>query len=133
MLARALRQRFKECCCGARYITEHDFARMALVGVTHVRLALGWWAFAANPLPAEPGLISDPCYPDKLFVTVPAGFIEGLLKLGARYGVGFLLDLHAMPCGSSDGTYNGVYPSDPTFFSNTSARALGLEVRHSRM
>jgi hypothetical protein len=31
-----------------------------------------------------------------------------------------------MPCGSSDGTYNGVYPSEPIFFSNSSAQHLGL-------
>ena len=41
--------------------------------------------------------------------------------------------MHAMPCGSSDGTYNGVFPADPVFFSNTSAQALGLSVVRNMM
>ena len=36
-----------------------------------------------------------------------------------------MVDLHAMPCGASDGTYNGVYPADPIFFTNDTATELG--------
>jgi hypothetical protein len=42
--------------------------------------------------------------------------------------VQFLFDLHAMPCGASDGTYNGVYPEDPIFFQNSTATTKGLTV-----
>ena len=110
------------------YITEYDFAQMASVGVEHVRLAVGWWVFASNPLPARAGLLPDPCYPDLQFVTVSAGMLETILKQGQRHGVKFLIDMHAMPCGSSDGTYNGVFPRNPQFFSNTTAKAIGLGV-----
>jgi hypothetical protein len=89
------------------FITEYDFAMMAAQGITHVRLPIGWWTFASMPLPQQAGLLADPCYPDKQFVTVPDGALTTLLAQAARNGVGILVDLHAMPCGSSDGTYNG--------------------------
>jgi hypothetical protein len=48
--------------------------------------------------------------------------LETILRQGQRSGVKFLVDMHAMPCGSSDGTYNGVFPANPHFFSNSSAQ-----------
>jgi len=111
------------------YYTEYDFAAMARAGIGHARLALGWWAFAADPdTVTAPALIGDPCHPEKRFVAPPGSFLRGLLAQAGRHNVSLLVDLHAMPCGSSDGTYNGVFPADPTFFGNASARARGLGV-----
>ena len=88
------------------YITEHDFIRMSAVGIKYVRLAVGWWVFDSDPATVtQPTLINDPCYPSKRFVTVPGAFLTTLLEQGQRSGVSFLMDMHAMPCGSSDGTY----------------------------
>ena len=115
------------------FITEADFELMAAHGIQHVRLPIGWWTFTTSTLPAEPALISDPCYPNKQFVTVAAPMLESLLAQGMRHGISFLIDMHAMPCGSSDGTYNGVFPEDPVFFSNSSARAMGLGVIRNMM
>ena len=115
------------------YITEYDFAQMASAGIQHVRLPVGWWAFASSPLPAESTLLPDPCYPEQQFVTVSSGMLETLLRTGQRHSVKFLVDMHAMPCGSSDGTYNGIFPANPQFFSNASARALGLDVVRNMM
>jgi len=87
------------------YITEFDFQAMAAAGLNVVRLPVGWWTFAQFPLPTQPGLVSDPCYPAKKFVTASGSWLDTLLAQGARYNISFLVDVHAMPCGSSDGTY----------------------------
>ena len=84
---------------------------MSAAGIKYVRLALGWWVFASDPNSiTTPTIIPDVCYPTtKRFVTVPGPFLTTLLRQGQRSNVSFLLDMHAMPCGASDGTYNGVY------------------------
>lgn len=111
------------------YITEYDFAHMAANGVKYARLAFGWWVFASNPAEVETTtLIPDPCYPELRFATVPGSFLTALMEQAGRHNVSILFDLHAMPCGSSDGTYNGVFPNDPIFFTDTGASKLGLEV-----
>jgi hypothetical protein len=114
------------------FLTDYDFTAMAAAGIDHVRLPIGWWAFATPPGAAS-RLISDPCYPEKKFVTVSAPMLESLLRQGQKAGLKFLIDMHAMPCGASDGTYNGVFPADPIFFSNSSAQALGLTVIKNMM
>lgn len=93
-------------------ITEYDFKLLNANSITSVRLPIGWWTFAELPVPETAGLIADPCYPSKQFVTVPGPMLETLLATGAKYNVSFLIDMHAMPCGSSDGTYNGIFPSE---------------------
>lgn len=109
------------------YITEYDFQDMAANGVEYARLAFGWWAFASNPSSVETTtLIPDPCYPELKFATVPGSFLTSLMEQAGRHNIKILFDLHAMPCGSSDGTYNGIYPNKPVFYSNASQ--LGLDV-----
>ena len=54
-------------------------------------------------------VISDPCYATKKFVTLSTTAWDGLLDRFAKHGIRMLIDLHAMPCGSSDASYNGVY------------------------
>ena len=109
------------------YIKDDDFDAMVANGIRYVRLPIGWWTFA-DPPQVESRIIPDLCYPDKRFVTIPSGMLLRLLRMGQRVGIRFLVDLHAMPCGSSDGTYNGVYPADPIFFTDPNARELGLRV-----
>ena len=50
-----------------------------------------------------------------MLAETPLPAIGTVLRLARaqRNGVKFLIDMHAMPCGSSDGTYNGVFPADP--------------------
>eukprot|EP01065_Artemidia_motanka_P035653 TRINITY_DN43553_c0_g1_i1.p1 TRINITY_DN43553_c0_g1~~TRINITY_DN43553_c0_g1_i1.p1 ORF type:complete len:520 (+),score=145.98 TRINITY_DN43553_c0_g1_i1:58-1560(+) len=110
------------------YITEFDFQLMQEHGVRYVRLPVGWWVFDSAQLPETESMVTDLCYPDRRFVTVSNGYLTALLQMAVRHGVSFLLDMHAMPCGSADGTYNGVFPKDPIFFLNAKARAKGVEV-----
>jgi aryl-phospho-beta-D-glucosidase BglC (GH1 family) len=114
------------------YYTEFDFQHMAANGVRYARLAFGWWVFASNPSSVETTtLIPDPCYPELRFATVPGSFLTTLMEQAGRYNISILFDLHAMPCGSSDGTYNGIYPNKPLFYSNASQ--LGLDVVSNMM
>ena len=53
---------------------------------------------------------------------------QKLLDRFAAHGLQVLIDIHAMPCGSADGTYNGVYPLPPQFFSNAAAASYGFQV-----
>ena len=101
---------------------------MSIHGVNTVRLNIGWWAFHSWPLPKEETIVTDPCYSNKTFVTLSSRFLDTWMDRFAENGIKVLLDLHAMPCGSSDGTYNGVFPETPLFFSNEKAQAMGLGV-----
>ena len=110
------------------YWSEQDLVTMASHGVNTVRLNVGWWAFHSFPLPAEESIITDPCYGNKTFVTLSEGFLTMWMDRFAAHGIQVLFDLHAMPCGSADGTYNGVFPQKPLFFENATAQSIGLQV-----
>jgi hypothetical protein len=138
------------------YIADADLALMRAEGLTSVRLPLGWWAFcgddactphnataAAGPSSADsasspdaapaallrPGVVRDPAYgSDRAFVCVTPAALEAVVSRVAAAGLTVLLDLHAFPGGSSDGSYNGVYPKPPVFFEEPELMALGLKV-----
>ncbi|CAE7281280.1 EXG1 [Symbiodinium natans] len=62
-------------------------------------------------------IVPDPYYTKNIsYATIPRSLLEGLFIQGNKLGLKFLLDLHAFPGGSSDGTYNGIYPSKPVFW-----------------
>jgi len=111
-----------------QYWTDDDLALMSSHGVNTVRLNVGWWAFPTFPLPQTELLVQDMCYANKSFVTLTQPFLEKLLDRFAAHGLQVLIDIHAMPCGSADGTYNGVYPLPPQFFSNAAAASYGFQV-----
>lgn len=100
-----------------QYYTEHDFRDMQQAGITKLRLPIGWWILAdAN----VDGFVVDPyADTDIILLQVPADprFLEDLLDWCSKYGIEVLLDIHAMPGGSSDGSYNGVKGvQDPVFW-----------------
>jgi len=69
-------------------------------------------------------------------VTVPRAWLEDFVRRAGEQGLRVILDLHSMPGGSSDGTYNGVWPNKPAFWTASSnvgdtsvpLRTLGLWV-----
>ncbi|MCC2626018.1 MAG: symbB [Burkholderiales bacterium] len=61
-------------------------------------------------------LIQDPFYSDKKWASIPISQIEAVLKGANQLGMQVILDVHAFPGGSSDGTYNGVWPDAPRFW-----------------
>mmetsp|Transcript_72800 Transcript_72800/g.200901 ORF Transcript_72800/g.200901 Transcript_72800/m.200901 type:complete len:527 (-) Transcript_72800:285-1865(-) len=111
------------------YISHRDLEQIALLGIKLVRVPLTWAVFADalaavdpdtyagfNPL-NESVIVPDPYYTDSVaYVTVPRDYVEEVLRDGAAVGLKFVLDMHCMPGGSSQGTYNGIFPKDPMFW-----------------
>jgi len=110
------------------YIQADDFKAMAANGITTVRLPLGWWALIDESLADTPVMVSDPAHADRRFVTVPRSFLEQRLLEAQAAGLQVLLDIHAFPGGSADGSYNGVYPNTPMFFKEDSLQQQGLDI-----
>jgi len=84
-----------------------------------------------SPINAEvykPGakIVPDPVYGDKAsFVTVDRKWLAGLLRQAAKHNLKIVLDLHFMPAGSSDGTYNGIWPLKPKFWMESVSTSSG--------
>jgi len=111
------------------YIGEHDLALLADLGIHQVRLPLTWAAFAdaLAPLSAEAygshnattdtTLVPDPFHVGNVtMTTVPRGWLGQFLRRAGKHGLRVVFDMHSMPGGSSDGTYNGVWPHEPAFW-----------------
>ena len=89
------------------YYTEHDFRDMQPVGIKKIRLPMGWWILAdAN----VDGVVVDPYSQTGTELwQVPAEprLMETILDWCSEYHIEVMLDLHAMPGGSSEGSYDG--------------------------
>jgi aryl-phospho-beta-D-glucosidase BglC (GH1 family) len=110
------------------YITSEDFKAMAANGITRVRLPLGWWAFIEESLSSTPLLVTDPAHTDRQFITIPRAFLLQVLRQAQAAGLEVLLDIHAFPGGSADGSYNGVYPNTPMFFKDEALQQQGFDI-----
>ena len=101
-------------------------------GITTIRLPLTWAAFAdaLEPLSdiyasynpdLETALVPDPYYhEDVAMVTTPRSLLSDFLRQAQQEGLKVILDLHAFPGGSQDGTYNGIWPHRPAFWTHRS-------------
>ena len=79
-------------------------------------------AFVIEHAPAkETALVPDPFYPDiAAFATIPRAELASFLRHAARNGATVILDIHAFPGGSQQGTYNGIWPNRPAFWTENS-------------
>lgn len=115
------------------FMTEEDLDQMASNGIKALRVPLAWAAFADALKDLDPqaygqhdpdkdtAIVPDPYYKDEIsLATVPRAWLASFLKKAESKGIAVLLDIHAMPGGSSDGTYNGVWPKAPVFWSEKS-------------
>eukprot|EP00928_Gymnodinium_smaydae_P070174 TRINITY_DN54085_c0_g1_i1.p1 TRINITY_DN54085_c0_g1~~TRINITY_DN54085_c0_g1_i1.p1 ORF type:complete len:537 (-),score=83.89 TRINITY_DN54085_c0_g1_i1:122-1732(-) len=131
------------------FIGDADLKVMADLGLKVIRVPINWVAFAyalADVAPDVYGkydprnesvVVPDPFYKDNIsYVTIPHQLLEDLLLKGSNHGLKFLIDIHAFPGGSSDGTYNGIWPNPPKFWrehvsvgnSTLSLKAAGLKI-----
>eukprot|EP00928_Gymnodinium_smaydae_P024750 TRINITY_DN1993_c1_g4_i1.p1 TRINITY_DN1993_c1_g4~~TRINITY_DN1993_c1_g4_i1.p1 ORF type:complete len:596 (-),score=93.80 TRINITY_DN1993_c1_g4_i1:263-2050(-) len=127
------------------YITPLDFARIRSFGIRRVRLPLTWCLSYDTPYVImgkdrsgqdrsaviRPGarIVEDPFTNDPAFdpagmrspsdkwVSIPIRAVEVVLETAANYGIEVLLDIHAFPGGAAAGTFNGVWPLNPRFWS----------------
>lgn len=109
-----------------------NFTKLRSLGVKLVRLPITWaitypdHSYTIHPgqgrepvtVPAtnEVVLIQDPFYPQGKWASIPIGQIEEILKAANTHGIKILLEVHAYPGGSGDGTFNGVWPNPPRFW-----------------
>mmetsp|Transcript_3767 Transcript_3767/g.11517 ORF Transcript_3767/g.11517 Transcript_3767/m.11517 type:complete len:551 (+) Transcript_3767:2-1654(+) len=133
------------------FIGIDDIRKVAKMGMKIVRVPLTWALFpdALATLGNSGGpyvgfdpktqsvIVPDPYYTTQVaYVTVPRNFVEEMLRAAADEGLQLLLDMHCLPGGSSKGTYNGVYPLDPVFWTafakigndSTPLETVGLQI-----
>lgn len=86
------------------WITEDDFAAIAAAGLNHVRLPVGYWAFAVGS--GEP------------YITGQLDYVKKAITWASDYSLKLVIDLHGAP-GSQNGFDNsGQRMSYPTWHSN---------------
>jgi len=111
------------------FIGNTDIKVMQELGISRVRIPITWAVFADALKPINEKVygshnpdhdaivVPDPFYKSTVaMVTVPRAWLKSFIQKLAKHGMKALLDLHAMPGGSSEGTYNGVWPSPPMFW-----------------
>ncbi|CAE8699129.1 unnamed protein product [Polarella glacialis] len=127
------------------YIMPVDFARIRSLGIRRVRLPVTWCLSYDSPYTVRgqdcngndtstvvrPGssIVEDPFSNDPAFdpahmghppdkwISIPIRVIENVLENAADFGIEVLIDIHAFPGASSAGTFNGVWPHNPRFWS----------------
>ncbi|CAJ1382807.1 unnamed protein product [Effrenium voratum] len=127
------------------YVTPIDLSRIRTLGLRKIRLPLTWCINYETPyvlkgkdfagrdkeiiIHTKPCIVEDPFENDPAFdpkgmnlpcdkwVSIPIKAVEQILETAAGFGLQVLLDLHAFPGGSSAGTFNGVWPVNPRFWS----------------
>jgi len=111
------------------FIGTRDLEAVSDLGIKTIRVPITWAAFADALAPIdkkiyashdadnEAVLVPDPFYAkDALLVTIPRNWLKMFINKCRKQGLQVLLDLHAFPGASSDGTYNSVWPSPPKFW-----------------
>eukprot|EP00928_Gymnodinium_smaydae_P056138 TRINITY_DN39567_c0_g1_i1.p1 TRINITY_DN39567_c0_g1~~TRINITY_DN39567_c0_g1_i1.p1 ORF type:complete len:540 (-),score=43.63 TRINITY_DN39567_c0_g1_i1:160-1740(-) len=128
------------------YVALSDVQKLQDLGIRTVRVPIPWFTFADalaaldvthygmhNP-DHDTVMVPDPYYVDSaMYATVPRQLLKTWLGHFKRYGLRAILDIHSMPGGSSQGTYNGVWPKKPAFWqhnvrvgaTNTTLRQCG--------
>jgi len=109
------------------YFGADDLTALRARGYEHVRLPLTWAAFASEADEPE-RLITDPAHADKKQVTVSRAALDQYVAKLADAGLKIVIDMHTMPGGSSRGTYNGVFPSEPVFWDDPKLMTVGRGV-----
>lgn len=115
-----------------KFITEGDWQQAAALGIKCVRVPITWAAFADALADAAPDvygqhdpdkdtvIVPDPYYVEELaFATIPRNFMRQILDRARKYNLNVVWDIHAFIGGSSNGTYSGVWPSAPMFWTGS--------------
>lgn len=131
---------------------ETDLQKLAALGITTVRVPMSWCLTEKDP--RKTNLVSytsdddlledfacrDPFYADILWPAIPKPFVEDFLRACASAGLKASLDVHTYPGGTSIGTFSGVWPNWPRFWTHggdgvasttTDTSAAGFDVGHT--
>ena len=113
------------------WMTNADVEKIARVGYKTLRLPVNWAAFMGTEK-SPTRVIEDPKYSDRAQVTVDQMTLTNVLRiLHKKTGARLLVDMHNMPGGSSEGTYNGVSPHPPAFWDDEKLQDVGINAIHS--
>ncbi|KAJ1664907.1 hypothetical protein IW140_003726 [Coemansia sp. RSA 1813] len=86
----------------ASWVTESDISTIASLGLNHIRIPIGFWAFSV--LPGEP------------YIQGQVPYLEQIIQWAGKYNLNVVLDLHGVP-GSQNGfdnsgRYGGIHWQD---------------------
>ena len=109
------------------YFSGQDVIDLKKQGYGNVRLPLTWAAFASEPDAAET-MVTDPAHANVKQVTVSRASLNRYVRILADAGLQVVVDVHTMPGGSSEGTYNGVFPNEPKFWDDEKLMTMGRGV-----
>lgn len=114
------------------FIGDDDLKKMSEEGIKYVRAPVNWGAFAdslafldneeygSHDPDKDAVMVMDPYYnTTHAFITTPRKWLADFIRKVGKHGMSVLLDMHAMPGGSSDGTYNGIWPNRPMFWTES--------------
>ena len=114
------------------WLTKQDLVRLREIGFESLRIPVTWATFLGSE--RQPSrVIADPVYDDRALVSVDQMALTNVFRIIHREtGARVVIDMHSMPGGSSQGTYNGVFPHPPAFWNegNEKVRELGLQSLH---
>ena len=113
------------------WMTNADVEKIARVGYKTLRLPVNWAAFMGTEK-SPTRVVEDPKYSDRAQVTVDQMTLTNVLRiLHKKTGARVVVDMHNMPGGSSEGTYNGVSPHPPAFWDDAKLQDVGVNAIHS--
>eukprot|EP00811_Abedinium_folium_P011315 NODE_2046_length_2306_cov_9.444240.p1 GENE.NODE_2046_length_2306_cov_9.444240~~NODE_2046_length_2306_cov_9.444240.p1 ORF type:complete len:488 (-),score=148.61 NODE_2046_length_2306_cov_9.444240:337-1800(-) len=120
------------------FIRAGDFRAMVRRGVRMVRVPLPWSTFAdalarlgastyaAHDANADVAIVPDPYYTQQAsFATVPRTWLADTIAAAGAMGLVVLLELQSFPGGAASGTFSGVWPLSPAFWT-ASVKAYSL-------
>ncbi len=121
------------------YDIDVELRNMKDLGIQYVRVPLSWCWTDCDPLsiviknetegaPKDSAIYMtdeevrerftcpDPFYDNVYWPAIPRSYIIQFLRACAKYGLGATLDMHTYPGGTSIGTFSGVWPKYPRFW-----------------
>ncbi|MCF6764537.1 cellulase family glycosylhydrolase [Thiotrichales bacterium 19S3-7] len=135
---KAHRQQYLSSNTSGENILVENFKQIKSLGISVVRLPITWAITYEEPydiyneknitfsIPAGKSdyfIIQDPFhYTEEMpyaWASIPISEIEHILEIAEQNGIRVLLDIHAYPGGASGGTFNGVWPLPPEFWTAT--------------
>jgi hypothetical protein len=116
-----------------------DLARLAALGVKSVRVPMSWCLTDSDPRTADLRTM-DPAEvaarftcPDPYFgaegvrwPAVPKALVVDFLRACSQHGIQAALDVHTYPGGTSIGTFSGVWPRWPRFWTDGDVQSTDL-------
>lgn len=111
---------------------ENDLSALAALGIKHVRVPMSWCLTDHDPSTIDPlhydikmekilyekFTCPDPFFDGVYWPAIPRDLITGFLRACATHGITASLDIHTYPGATSIGTFSGLWPRWPRFWTH---------------